>query len=173
VAAHRVAINQVAEQTLELLRATLPAKIKLEADLGDPNVCIEADETQLQQVLMNLCINARDAMPQGGKLHVQTEAVATRPNGVAGPDWVRMSVQDEGHGISEQVQRRIFDPYFSTKEHGSGLGLAIVQQIVESYGGRIEVSSEPGHGSRFDVWWPLAPEDGAAVETARGASAGN
>ncbi len=170
VAAHRVAINQVAEQTLELLRATLPAKIKLEADLGDPELCIEADETQLQQVLMNLCLNARDAMPQGGKLRVQTEAVSTRTNGAAGSDWVRMSVHDEGHGISEQVQRRIFDPYFSTKEHGSGLGLAIVQQIVESYGGRIEVKSEPGHGSRFDIWWPQAPPEDTTTELVRSAS---
>jgi signal transduction histidine kinase len=112
-------------------------------------------------------------MPQGGKLRVQTEAVTRRSNGANGSDWVRMSVHDEGHGISEQVQRRIFDPFFSTKEHGSGLGLAIVQQIVESYGGRIEVTSEPGRGSRFDIWWPLAPEEGAAVELAPSATAGN
>src|SRR5262249_50393438 len=151
VAAHRVAINRVAEQTLELLRATLPANIRLQADLGDSDLWIEADETQLQQVLMNLCLNARDAMPHGGKLRVQTGAVSTRATGAAGSDWVRMSVHDEGHGISEQVQRRIFDPYFSTKDHGSGLGLAIVQQIVESYGGRIEVTSEQGRGSRFDI----------------------
>jgi PAS domain S-box-containing protein len=173
VTAHRVAINQVVEQTLELLRATLPANIQLEASLGSPDLCILADETQLQQVLMNLCVNARDAMPQGGKLRVQTEAVPGGGNGTGAPaDWVRLTVHDEGQGISEQVQQRIFDPYFSTKEHGSGLGLAIVQQIVESYGGRIELTSEPGCGARFDVWWPqAAAEDSAAL--APGAGAGS
>jgi PAS domain S-box-containing protein len=163
VTAHRVAINGVVGQTLELLRATLPANIQIEETLGSPELTILADETQLQQVLMNLCVNARDAMPQGGKLRVQTEAVSGGGNGTgAAPgDWVRLTVQDEGQGISEQVQQRIFDPYFSTKEHGSGLGLAIVQQIVESYGGRIELTSEPGRGARFDVWWPqAAPAEG-------------
>jgi signal transduction histidine kinase len=70
---------------------------------------------------------------------------------------VRLSVRDTGVGISEQLQGRIFEPFFSTKDGGTGLGLAVVQQIVESSSGRVEVHSEPGQGTSFDVWWPVAP----------------
>jgi signal transduction histidine kinase len=76
---------------------------------------------------------------------------------------VRLSVEDEGEGIPEEVQGRIFDAFFSTKERGTGLGLAMVRQIVESYGGRVEVWSRPGEGARFDVWLPAA---GAAADEA-------
>ena len=165
-----VDLNAVAEQVASMLRHTLDPRISLVVQPRAGLSWVLADRGRLVRVLLNLCLNARDAMPQGGKLRVQTEAVSTRTNGAAGSDWVRMSVHDEGHGISEQVQRRIFDPYFSTKEHGSGLGLAIVQQIVESYGGRIEVKSEPGHGSRFDIWWPQAPPEDTTTELVRSAS---
>jgi signal transduction histidine kinase len=76
----------------------------------------------------------------------------------AGPaaGWARLSVEDSGEGMPEEVQARIFDPFFSTREHGTGLGLAVVQQIVTGCGGRVEVRSKPGEGSRFDVWLPRA-----------------
>jgi len=102
----------------------------------------------LQQVLMNLCLNARDAMPRGGQLRVWTEA----PAGAGA--WVRLSVSDTGSGIDEAIRAKLFDPFFSTKEKGTGLGLAVVQQIVQGHGGRVEVSGRPGEGSRFDVWLP-------------------
>jgi signal transduction histidine kinase len=101
----------------------------------------------VQQVLMNLCLNARDAMPRGGTLKVSV---------VVAPPAARLSVKDTGSGISEELRGRIFEPFFSTKEGGSGLGLAVVQQIVESYGGHIEVVSTPGQGSCFAILWPLA-----------------
>jgi PAS domain S-box-containing protein len=166
VTAHAVELNAVARRTLELLRATLPASIRLEADLGEPDLYVLADETHLQQVLMNLCINARDAMPNGGRLRVRTEAVTTPPHGsdAHAAGWVRLTVLDSGQGMSEQIRERIFDPYFSTKERGTGLGLAVVQQIVESYGGRIEVTSQPGQGARFDVWWPRTTAAEPAAE---------
>jgi signal transduction histidine kinase len=105
----------------------------------------------VQQVLMNLCLNARDAMPQGGRLRVAT--------GVAeGRREARLVVEDSGTGMTEAVRGRIFEPFFSTKEGGTGLGLAVVQQIVESYGGRIEVTSRPGEGARFEVCWPALGE---------------
>ncbi len=154
--ARRIAVNRAVGRTLELLRGSLPMRVELDARLSEQELYVAADETQLQQVVMNLCLNARDAMPQGGRLRVSTAA----ENAVAGRGpWVRLSVEDEGVGMSEQVQERIFDAFFSTKERGTGLGLAVVQQIVESYGGRIEVASQPGRGARFDVWWPAAPAE--------------
>jgi two-component system, cell cycle sensor histidine kinase and response regulator CckA len=161
VTPQRVEVNHVARRTLELLRASLPTSIRLETLLGSEELIVHADETQLQQVLMNLCLNARDAMPEGGQLLVQTEAVAWPSNGGRGraSRWVRLSVHDDGQGMSDDVKARVFDPFFSTKERGTGLGLAVVHQIVESYGGRVEVSSQPGRGARFDVWLPLASDE--------------
>jgi len=150
VASRRIEINRVASRTLELLRASLPARIELKAELAEQDLFILADETQIQQVLMNLCLNARDAMPEGGLLHVQTSLVPGESDGV------RLSVRDRGTGLSEHVKAHLFDPFFSTKEHGTGLGLAVVHQIVESQGGRIEVSSELGCGACFEVYWPVA-----------------
>jgi PAS domain S-box-containing protein len=171
--ARLVEANQVVGRTLELLRATLPTLIHLEADLAPGELLILADETQLQQVLMNLCLNARDAMPRGGILRVRTsqEKDESRPKPAASGDrsdssfilhpssfreYVCLSVEDSGLGMSEEVRGRIFEPFFSTKEGGTGLGLAVVQQIVESYGGQIDVRSQPGQGTRFDVRWPAA-----------------
>jgi PAS domain S-box-containing protein len=147
----RVDINALTTQTLELLRSTLPANVTVELALSSEDLQVQADETHLQQVLMNLCLNARDAMPDGGRLAVRTEPVRESVAG-SGPRWVRLSVEDSGEGMPADAQGRIFAPFFSTKEHGTGLGLAVVQQIVESYGGRIEVHSQPGEGTRFDVW---------------------
>jgi signal transduction histidine kinase len=84
-------------------------------------------------------------MPNGGRLEVRTEAA---------DGWVRLSVQDNGEGIPEELQGRIFDAFYTTKERGTGLGLAMVRQIVEGFGGRVEVSSRRGEGARFDVWLP-------------------
>ncbi len=150
VVLRRVDVNAVTRRTLDLLGASVRKGVRLEAQLRADELIIEADETQLQQVLMNLCLNARDAMPAGGRLRVQTAV------GGEAADWVRLSVQDEGDGITEQVRDRMFDAFFTTKENGTGLGLAVVQQLVEGFGGRIEVSTEAGRGARFDVWLPRA-----------------
>jgi PAS domain S-box-containing protein len=147
VAARPVALNRVVRRTLELLRATLPAHVRVEAELTEAEPAVQGDDTQLQQVLMNLCLNARDAMPSGGVLGLSTRLEGSR---------VVLSVSDTGKGMSEAVRGRIFEPFFSTKDTGNGLGLAIVQQIVESYHGTIEVQSLPGEGSRFIIRWPAA-----------------
>ena len=154
-APRRAEVNGAARRTLDLLRGALPPAVRVEASLGDGELFVPIDETQLQQVLMNLCLNARDAMPDGGRLRVWTETVAG-PGDAAAP-WVRLSVADDGCGIPNEVKSRIFDPFFSTKERGTGLGLAVVRQIVDGSGGRVEVQSEPGRGSRFDVWLPTRP----------------
>ncbi len=156
VVTRRVDVGLVARRTLEMLRPTLPARIDLETQLGDERLCVQADETQLQQVLVNLCLNARDAIQEAlaqapqrerGRILVRIEA--------ENDSFVRLVVEDNGPGMTEQVRARIFDPFFSTKEHGTGLGLAVVQQIVEGCGGRVEVATQPGAGARFEVWLPL------------------
>src|SRR5205807_2007203 len=99
-------------------------------------------------------LNARDAMPEGGRLTVETGAAAEVAGGTP---RVRLTVRDTGQGMTEEVRARIFELFFTTKERGSGLGLAVVKQIVESFGGWIDVDSRPGEGTRFDVWLPGAP----------------
>jgi PAS domain S-box-containing protein len=148
VQSQRVEINQVVCRTLDLLRGSLPPEVPARADLAPGELFVAGDETQLQQVVMNLCLNARDAMPRGGRLTVRTRAASS--------DTVQLTVEDEGVGMSEHTRSHLFAPFFSTKDRGTGLGLAIVQQIVEGHGGRIEVSSQLGQGTRFDISWPAA-----------------
>jgi PAS domain S-box-containing protein len=186
VAPRPVDLNVVTASTLDLLRSSLPATITIETTLIGGELWIPADETQLQQVLMNLCLNARDAMPDGGRLLVQT-ALAGSPKckdrgsrieddgskkqehsqldqatSIPNPrspvlgSWARLTVADAGPGMEEEVSKRIFDPFFSTKERGTGLGLAVVRHIIQGFGGRIGVWSQPGKGTRFDIWLPRA-----------------
>jgi PAS domain S-box-containing protein len=152
LAPRRVNVNEVVRHTLELLQGTLPTNIEVVALLDPEELPVLGDETQLQQVVMNLCLNARDAMPAGGRLTVQT----TAEGGSEGCRRARLSVRDTGEGMSAEVRERIFVPFFSTKERGTGLGLAVVQQIVEAHGGRIDVQTRQGEGSCFEVWVPLA-----------------
>jgi PAS domain S-box-containing protein len=166
VAPHRVEVNAVARRTLDLLRAALPPGTRLEAEVGDGELYVEADETQLQQVLLNLCLNARDAMPNGGALRVRS-GLGPQPGGTA--KGAVLSVEDEGQGMTAEVQAQLFEPFFTTKENGTGLGLAVVRQIVEGFGGRVEVQSEPGRGSRFRVWLPEANDQSEPGASATGA----
>jgi CheY-like chemotaxis protein len=119
-------------------------------------------------VIVNLGINARDAMPAGGTLLIETsnvtiDEIGPRPSGLAGIDvgeFVRLVVQDSCTGMSPEVQARLFEPFFTTKEvgKGTGLGLATVYGIVKQSGGHVHVESEPGKGSRFEVWFPRTTE---------------
>ncbi|MFQ3592923.1 MAG: ATP-binding protein, partial [Gemmataceae bacterium] len=146
-----VDLNRAIRNTLDLLRSSLPPSIVVESDLSPEPVVIEGDLAQIQQVLINLCLNARDAMPHGGVLRLRS---------LRHHNTIELQVCDTGHGMTEAIQSRIFEPFYSTKETGSGLGLAIVQQIVESYGGTIGVESTPGVGTCFTLCWarPDAPE---------------
>src|SRR6185436_19499042 len=105
---------------------------------------VQGDPTQLQQVLLNLCVNARDAMPKGGALSLKA---------ISAGHEVRLEVADTGTGMSDEVKAHLFEPFFTTKEKGkgTGLGLAVVFGLVRSHNGRIEVHSTPGHGTRFVV----------------------
>jgi PAS domain S-box-containing protein len=161
-----VPLVPVVRRALKLLHGSLPPNIRLDTFLGSEEMEVLADEGQLQQILMNLCLNARDVMPEGGLLTVRTEpagpvASSGSDNGSAVRTWVRLTVQDSGMGMEAAVRAQIFDPFFTTKERGTGLGLAVVRQLVESFSGRIEVWSEPGRGTRFDVWLPACEGEGA------------
>jgi len=164
-----VELGSVVDPALKLLRRTLPASIDLRMEPSEVPLWVDADATQLQQVILNLTINARDAMPTGGVVRVRIEA--------AGPREAAIIVSDEGTGMSEAVQTRLFEPFFTTKPKGAGtgLGLSIVHGIIAEHGGRIVVRSRPGIGSTFRVFLPIvdAPTDGPhhskpAAELARG-----
>jgi PAS domain S-box-containing protein len=146
-----------AESVLRLLRSTLPATITIEERIeAGPLIC--ADETQLNQVLMNLVTNAAQAIgDHKGKISVEIAPVGVSPLGNGKPA-IRISVIDTGCGMDDGTQRRIFEPFFTTKGvgEGTGLGLSVVHGIVVSHGGAISVDSEPGHGTRFDVYLPIA-----------------
>lgn len=161
-------LKQLLRELLQMIRETFPKSIHVEATV-DPDLWpVHGDPTQLNQVLLNLCVNARDAMPGGGKLTLIAENVPPDPAGSSHPEETRMSafvclrVQDTGTGIPPEVLGRIFDPFFTTKEQGSGtgLGLSIALGIVKKHCGLLDVQSEIGTGTTFSVYLPA----GSATE---------
>jgi signal transduction histidine kinase/CheY-like chemotaxis protein len=150
-----------------ILEHTFPKTIRITVDFADPLQPVHADATQLSQVLMNLCINARDAMPDGGTLTIQAsdvrldaEAVRLYPDALPG-SYLLIVVSDTGTGIPTGVLDKVFDPFFTTKGQakGSGLGLSTALGIVRAHGGFITVQSEVGKGSRFAVYLPTAAQE--------------
>jgi PAS domain S-box-containing protein len=159
-------LNAVIDETAKMLRRLIGEDIEFRVDSAKSLWAIEADSDQIVQVLMNLCVNARDAMPQGGTLTITTanvtvenEAVEDRPYVTPG-NYVQLSVADTGTGISKDLQQQIFDPFYTTKEvgKGTGLGLAMVYGIVKQSGGYVWVDSDLGQGACFMVYWPKGKE---------------
>ncbi|MBU1568283.1 MAG: response regulator [Proteobacteria bacterium] len=157
-----VDINQVASDMRGLLERTIPKMVKVELNLQGNLGFVLADTSQLEQVLMNLAVNARDAMVQGGILTIGTENIVfdkkyhlALPEITPGP-YVLLTVSDTGHGMDRETRDRIFDPFFTTKAmgKGTGLGLAIVYGIVKSHKGHVICYSEPGKGTTFKVYLP-------------------
>ena len=155
-------LNAVVDDAAKMLKRLIGADIEFRVIPAQSLWAIEVDSDQIVQVLMNLCVNARDAMPQGGTLTLTTGNVNVGGNGtekrpyiVAG-EYVMLSVADTGMGIAEDVQRRIFDPFFTTKEvgKGTGLGLSTVYGIVKQSGGYVWVDSRPGQGACFTIYLP-------------------
>jgi signal transduction histidine kinase len=165
-----VPVQPVIEEAIGMLRATLPAGITIRSRLEAPAATVPGDATQIHQVAMNLCTNAIQAMGDGilevalDLVEITEERVVSSGVVIAG-EYVRLSVADTGSGMDEATRARIFEPFFTTKAigHGTGLGLATVHGIVTEQGGGIEVRSQPGVGSTFEVYFAL---DGARIEEA-------
>ncbi len=160
-------ITSVIGEIEKIVTETFPKYIKFIIEVADNIFTISGDDTQLHQVLINLCVNARDAMPNGGTLHISAENVYIDENFVRthsgakiGP-YITMTVSDTGIGMTPETQERLFEPFFTTKGigKGTGLGLSIVQGIVKSHGGFITVFSEYGEGATFKVYLPAIQKE--------------
>jgi two-component system NtrC family sensor kinase len=158
-------IALIAKEALKLLRASIPANIAFEQQIDTQAGIVLADPTQVHQVIMNLCANAACAMQaSGGVLGVRLAAaqfdavVEARCNSIEAGRYLRLSVSDTGEGIPAGIMDKIFDPYFTTKKlgEGTGMGLAVVHGIVQKLGGAIQVTSAPGQGACFDIYFPAS-----------------
>lgn len=172
-----VNINKIIETSVKLLPGLIGERIELRTILGNESLTILADSVQIEQIIMNLASNARDAMPDGGVLTIAAEGMemdreylSTHGYGDPGPH-VLLSFSDTGTGMDEEAKKKIFDPFFTTKKvgEGTGLGLAIVYGIVKQHNGYIAVDSEEGKGTTFRIYFPLI--DGKAEEEAAEISA--
>jgi PAS domain S-box-containing protein len=155
-------LNAIISQVENLLRRALGERVELQTAFAEGLSAIEADRGQIEQVLVNLAVNARDAMPGGGRLAIETANVEldqdfadSHPGTEAGP-YVRLTVSDTGEGMDEEVIQRAFEPFFTTKGEGTGLGLATVYGIVTQAGGRIDLYSEAGMGTTVKVHLPAS-----------------
>jgi signal transduction histidine kinase len=163
-------LNELAKEEISLLRNVIGARIEIQINLAENLSIIWADPGQIEQVLMNLCLNARDAMPDGGRLLIETRDVTVGEgshddHSYAAPGrYVLLKVLDSGTGMDAETLAHIFEPFFTTKEigQGTGLGLATVYGIVKQHKGFIDVDSKVGEGTSFRVYLPLG--DGPAVQ---------
>ncbi|MEO6741388.1 MAG: ATP-binding protein [Chthoniobacteraceae bacterium] len=162
---HPVSLKPVIQEILQLLRATIPASIEIHAEFRDAADCVLADAAQIHQALLNLATNAVHAMARGpGTLDVTLENItgsqqfAREDARLLTGEWVRLSVSDTGHGMDPATLRRVFEPFYTTKQpgEGTGLGLAVVHGIVIAHGGVVTVRSAPGAGSTFRLYFPRA-----------------
>jgi len=159
-----VRIHNVIREVVKLISDTIPRTISIESTVDEDLPPILGDSTQLHQVLLNLCVNARDAMPEGGQLSIRAERVMLerkvtpmQPAPVSG-SFIELTVTDTGSGIPPELQAKVFEPFFTTKEpgKGTGIGLSTVNGIVKSHNGVLELDSEPGEGTTFRIYLPVA-----------------
>ncbi|MCI0470295.1 MAG: response regulator, partial [Candidatus Aminicenantes bacterium] len=156
-------LNEVVNEALKLLRSTLPSTIEIRANVDKTKNPVLANSIQIHQLLMNLCTNAAYAMREkGGILEITLREIDFDPAAINRRDlqpglYNQLSIADTGHGMTSEVRNRIFEPYFTTREHGegTGMGLAVVHGIVKSHRGEIVVYSEPGKGTMFDIYFPI------------------
>jgi PAS domain S-box-containing protein len=164
---HTVDLNRIVTHMEDMLRRLLGPEIRLDFRLQPTLAAINADESQMSQVVMNLVVNARDAMPKGGTLTIETANIELGEEHlevIPGPH-VLLTVADTGPGMTAEVRDRLFEPFFTTKErgHGTGLGLSMVHGIVRQCSGHIVVDSKPGSGTRFLVYFPQQREAASAA----------
>ena len=162
-----VCLNDSVRDMENMVRRLIGEDVRMTIRLDPALAQIRADPSQLQQVIMNLCVNARDAMPRGGTLTLETANVELRPSvtaeySISAPgEYVMLSVSDTGTGMDGDTKARVFEPFFTTKgDQGTGLGLPTVYGIVKQSGGDIEVESEVGEGTTFKVYFPAVPAEG-------------
>jgi signal transduction histidine kinase len=164
-----VQVRTLLEEAASLLRASLPSGVELLIDDVPIDVAVAGEPTQLQQVILNLCTNAAQAMPRGGSIRITAEqkdvaAFLPKSHGELVPGrYVCLAVIDSGRGFDESVARRLFEPFFTTRSAGTGLGLATVHEIVRDHNGAMNVQSKPEHGSRFEVWLPAVAADSTSL----------
>jgi nitrogen-specific signal transduction histidine kinase/CheY-like chemotaxis protein len=171
--ASSLSLRLLLQEIDRLLQRIIPENIKIEWKPAEGDITVKADPTQLQQVVMNLAVNARDAMPDGGQLIFETSKVELDDHFCQGhpgmqPGWYGLlKVRDTGVGIPREILPNIFDPFFTTKEvgKGTGLGLPVVYGIMKAYGGAVEVDSLTGQGTTVKIYLPLS--DQPAVKTER------
>jgi two-component system cell cycle sensor histidine kinase/response regulator CckA len=160
---HVLDLNHTVLQIHQMIRHIIGEEIQFELRLSSEPTEVKADPTQIDQIILNLALNARDAMPNGGTITIETARVEvgesshphfTVPSGL----YMMLSVTDTGTGIDSETKKHLFEPFFTTKDKdkGTGLGLSIIYGIVEQYGGSVQVSSEPGEGATFQVYLPAA-----------------
>jgi CheY-like chemotaxis protein len=155
-----VDVNEIIRETLHLFERSVTREIVVTTHLTDDHTMVNGDDGQIQQALLNLFLNARDAMPDGGTLNVSTEVLIADAHTTsqfssvrAGP-FVVVRVSDTGHGIPAEIQNRVFEPFFTTKDHGTGLGLSVVYGVVQNHGGFINLESPPGQGTTLSLFLP-------------------
>ncbi len=165
-------VNKIILDTVQLLQSTIQKTIEIKRELESGIPRVSGDPSQIHQVVMNLCVNARDAMPDGGRLTLSSGSryIAAPPVTPDGPlpagTYVFIRIQDTGSGMDAETKRRIFEPFFTTKENkGTGLGLAMVYGVVQNHGGFVNVESEPGTGSTFTIYFPAATGEPGETET--------
>ena len=157
-----LALSPLVEEAVAALRPTLPHALTLTTDLAGTVSTVRADPLQVEQVVLNLCLNARDAVADAGEIHVTVRSrradglVCAGCRSVVDGDFVELCVTDTGHGMAPEVVEHIFEPFFSTKENGkgTGMGLAMVHGIVHEHGGHVLVETTPGNGSSLRILWP-------------------
>ena len=166
-------LHAVVAEGMQLLRASLPTTIEVKELHASDAAVVKADATQLHQILLNLCANAQHAMrSSGGVLEVEVDRVVVSeddpitPGGPPPGSYGRLTVRDTGIGMPPEVRKRMFEPYFTTRERGegSGLGLAVVDGIVSAFGGFLTVESEAGEGTSIAVWLPVTDESTSRIE---------
>jgi nitrogen-specific signal transduction histidine kinase len=172
-----LSLNDVVHDTEKMLRRLIGEDVQLTTRLRAHRDRVKADPGQLEQVLLNLAVNARDAMPQGGRLTIETDTAELRGDdarthaGVQPGTYVMLTLTDSGVGMTPEVKRHVFEPFFTTKDpgKGTGLGLAVVHGFVQQSGGHVEVDSEPGRGTSIRIYLPRVEAVHDPALTAAGA----
>jgi hypothetical protein len=169
-----LSLNVLVHDMDRMLRRVIGEDVELIASFAPDLKTVRADPGQLEQVVLNIAVNARDAMPNGGKLTLETanvqvteEFARTHPSPKVG-QYAMLSMRDTGFGMDAEVLTRLFEPFFTTKENGTGLGLSTSYGIIKQSGGDIWVDSKPGHGTTFRIYLPVAEEAAEPAETLRG-----